>query len=119
MRRLALFVAASVLVPLAAFGQTSDAARGKAAFMRYGCYSCHGTVGQGIAFAGPRIAPGPPAWSVVSAYVRKPGGQMPSFDAKVLPEQDLADIYAYLKAIPQTRPASQIPALSGINTTPR
>ena len=128
MRRLltALAVSVAAFASAAAFAQTpdaqptappGDAVRGKANFMSYGCYECHGTMAQGNYFGGPHLAPSPPAWAVVSAYVRKPALQMPSFNAKILPERDLADIYAYLRSIPPAKSPSQIPALAGVSTS--
>jgi len=132
MKRLALVVLAVAMTcwGAAAFAQPTGspaaspapappgvAARGKAAFLSYGCYECHGTMAQGNYFGGPHLAPHPPAWSYVSTYVRKPAGQMPSFDAKILPDKDLADIYAYLQSIPPAKPPAQIPALSGFTTS--
>lgn len=92
-----------------------DAARGHAAFLSYGCYECHGTAGQGNYGAGARIAPKPPPWSVVSSYVRRPRGDMPSFSQKILSDGVLADIYAYLRSIPAGKPGSDQPLLN--NTT--
>ena len=93
-----------------------DAARGKADFMKFGCYECHGTVGQGNYGTGARIAPNPPPWGVVSSYVRRPSGDMPSFSVKILPDATLADIYAYLKSIPAGKPGSAIPLLNSTMT---
>ena len=75
MQRLALAaVAACAISALISFGasdavgQTTttapaapagDATRGKAAFLKYGCYECHGTLGQGNGFSGPTLAPHP------------------------------------------------------------
>ena len=103
--------------PAAAPAPPGDAAKGKADFLAYGCYECHGTVAQGNYFGGPHLAPGPPPWSVVSTYVRRPAGQMPSFATVILPDKDLADIYAYLRSIPPDKLPSQIPALAGVGTT--
>jgi ubiquinol-cytochrome c reductase cytochrome c subunit len=100
----------------AATAPPGDAARGKAAFMSFGCYECHGTVGQGNFGTGARIAPKPPPWSVVSSYVRRPRGDMPSFSVKILPDSTLADIYAYLMSIPAGKPGSQIPLLNSTMT---
>jgi mono/diheme cytochrome c family protein len=44
--------------------------------------------------------------------VRKPTGNMPPYSAKVMPDQELADIYAYLKSIPPSPAAKDIPLLS-------
>lgn len=96
-----------------------DAARGKSAFMRYGCYECHGTVGQGNYGAGAKLAPHPPPWATVNAYVRKPGGNMPSFSEKILPASDLADIYAYLSSIPAGKAYTAIPILNSTTMKPK
>jgi hypothetical protein len=93
-----------------------NAARGKADFMSFGCYECHGTVGQGNYGTGARIAPHPPPWSVVNSYVRRPSGDMPSFSVKILPDATLADIYAYLMSIPEGKPGSALPLLSSTMT---
>ena len=84
---------------------------GKRAFMNYYCYACHGTVGQG-GRDGARIAPNPPALSTIERYVRRPTGQMPPYTAKVISDQELADIYAYLRSIPATPSAKTIPLLN-------
>lgn len=96
----------------AAPAPAGDAARGKAAFMKYGCYECHGTLGQGNYGTGAKLAPKPLPWGAVNAYVRKPSGNMPSFSEKVLPTSDLADIYAYLTSIPAGKPYTEIPILN-------
>lgn len=100
----------------AATAPPGNAVRGKADFMSFGCYECHGTVGQGNYGTGARIAPNPPPWGVVSSYVRRPSGDMPSFSLKILPEATLADIYAYLKSIPAGKPGSAIPLLNSTLT---
>jgi hypothetical protein len=100
----------------AATAPPGDAARGKAHFLSFGCYECHGTVAQGNYGTGARLAPHPPPWSVVSSYVRRPAGDMPSFSVKILPDATLADIYAYLMSIPAGKPSSQIPLLNSTLT---
>lgn len=84
---------------------------GKKLFAAYGCYQCHGRQGAGAA-TGPRI--GPPAISLAAVlrYVRAPTGQMPPYTAKVVSDQDLADIYAFLKSFPAPPPAKDIPLLN-------
>jgi len=88
-----------------------NAENGKRLFLAYGCYECHGRQGAGAAIA-PRI--GPPALSLagVLRYVRAPTGQMPPYTAKVASDQDLADIYSFLKTFPAPPPASSIPLLN-------
>ena len=79
----------------------ADAARGKILFtQKYGCYECHGTEGQGSPVTGPKLAPNPLPFDALSAFVRTSSGPMPPFREQILPNEDLADIYAYLQSIP-------------------
>ena len=87
------------------------AARGKTLFMKYGCYQCHGTLGQGTT-AGARLAPKPIALAALIAYVRSPGGQMPPYTSKVVSDAELGDIRSYLASIPEPPPAKNIPLLN-------
>jgi len=95
----------------AAVTLTGNAAHGKQIFTSYGCYQCHGYVGQGGA-AGVRIAPPPISLKAVMAYIRQPTGQMPPYTSKVVSDQDVADIYAYLQSIPAPPPVKDIPLLN-------
>jgi hypothetical protein len=86
-----------------------DAERGKTLFVKVGCYQCHNYEGHGGA-AGARLAPNPLPFRGFIGYVRSPKGDMPPYREKVLPEQDLADIYAYLRSRP--RPPAAVPLLT-------
>ena len=86
-----------------------DAERGKAAFLKYGCYTCHGYEAQGV--PGRKLAPNPLPYPAFSNFVRTSPGEMPTFTQKVLPDQDLADIHAYLRSKPVTPNPSTIPLL--------
>jgi mono/diheme cytochrome c family protein len=89
-----------------------DTAKGKAHFERVGCWECHGHQGQG-GNAGVRIAdPVPLAWPAFLAWVRTTSGDMPPFTEKVLPNQDLVDIYAYLQSVPKAPDYKNIPLLA-------
>ena len=111
MRICVLVLAAASATAFAQQGAPSgDAARGKALFVQDGCYACHGTAGHGEPY-GPRLAPKPLPWAAVIAQVRHPRASMPPYTAQALPDQDLADIYAYLAAIPAGRSAKDIPLL--------
>jgi ubiquinol-cytochrome c reductase cytochrome c subunit len=87
---------------------------GKAAFLKYGCYQCHGTVGQGNYGSGPAIAPNPMPYGNFIGYIRAPRGQMPPFDEHILPEGDAQNIYAYLVSIPVGPTSGQIDALKSV-----
>ena len=86
---------------------------GKKIFLRDGCYQCHGYAGQGTV-AGARV--GPPVLTAdgMIRYIRKPAGQMPAFGEAVLSDQEIRDIYAYLKTMPAPKPVKDIPLLDQI-----
>ena len=102
------------LLAMAGLAQTKagDADNGKRLFERNGCYQCHGHVGQGGA-AGARLAQTKLPLIAFTAFVRNPrSGGMPPFRAKVMSDQDLADVYAYIKSLPEPRPVKDIPLLN-------
>jgi mono/diheme cytochrome c family protein len=88
-----------------------NAENGKRIFTKNGCYECHGREGQGSTMTGPRIAPDPIPFDVLARYLRKPTGEMPSYTAKVVSDQELADIYAFLQSRPHPPAAKAIPLL--------
>lgn len=88
-----------------------NAENGKRVFTQKGCYQCHGREGQGSTMTGPRIAPDPVPLEVLSAYLRKPTGEMPPYSAKILSDRELADIYAFLQSRPHPPAAKDIPLL--------
>ena len=92
----------------------ADATKGKAAFMKYGCWQCHGTEGQGSAItsAGKVLAPDPMPLETFVAFVRSTDRAMPPYSEKILPNEDLADMHAYLSTIPKPKDAKNIPLLS-------
>jgi mono/diheme cytochrome c family protein len=91
----------------------ADAARGKILFtQKYGCYECHGTEGQGSPVTGPKLAPNPLPFEALSAFVRTSSGAMPPFREQILPNEDLADIYAYLQSIKPSPDPKSIPLLN-------
>jgi mono/diheme cytochrome c family protein len=91
---------------------TGNAQRGKVVFdTTLRCFACHGYDGQ---TGSPRLVPMARAEDVFLAYVRKPATQgMPSMAA--VPEQQLRDVYAYIRSIPQAAPAADsVPAIKAI-----
>ena len=87
-----------------------DVANGKKIFLRDGCYECHGYDGQGT-IQGARLAPPVLNADGMIRYIRKPAGAMPAFTDKVLSDQEVKDIYAYLKSLPGPKPVKDIPLL--------
>jgi len=108
------FLMLLVVSAIAAIAQTKpgDTTNGKRLFERNGCYQCHGYVGQG-GTAGARLAQTKLPLVAFTAYVRNPAsGGMPPFRAKVMSDQELADVYAYIKTFPEPKAAKDIPLLS-------
>ena len=105
--------AAPAATPPARAAQTpaGNAEAGKKLFVSYGCYQCHGYEAQGSSATGPRLGPRPIALAQVSKYVRAPTGQMPPYTTKVLPDADLANIYAFLQSRPMPPAVEDIPLL--------
>jgi ubiquinol-cytochrome c reductase cytochrome c subunit len=113
--RLLSRLAAAILFGLLAFAcvaaQAASAENGKAAFIRNGCWQCHGFVGQG-GVTGPALAPNPKPLAFYSIFVRNTGGAMPPYQKAILSDADLADIYAYLQSIPKGTEYQSIPLLN-------
>jgi mono/diheme cytochrome c family protein len=116
-----LFVFAALLFgfPVARAQQSSDtppagnAPNGKKFVMSYGCYECHGREGQGSTQTGAaRIGPPQLSFEGFQSYVRNPKVNMPPYSSKAIPDQDLGDIYAYLKSIPMPPKGKDIPLLN-------
>jgi mono/diheme cytochrome c family protein len=115
-------ILAALLVSGAASAQnaTGDAARGKDLFgAKNMCYTCHGWDGHGG--SGAVLSGMKMNQTAFMAYVRSGGagtagvgGRMPSYSVKVIPDKDLADIYAYIKTLPGSPAAKDIPALKQI-----
>jgi mono/diheme cytochrome c family protein len=116
MKGLLTLTAAAMLVVVAAAQSQAPAtpagnsANGKRLYEADGCYQCHGFAGQG-GRDGPRIAATALNAPALIRYVRRPSGAMPAFTEKVLSEQELTDIYAYLKTFPAAKAAKDIPLL--------
>jgi mono/diheme cytochrome c family protein len=88
-----------------------NADEGKKLFVRDGCWECHGYAGQGSR-DGARIAATVLTEQAFIRYVRRPTGAMPAFVEKILPDPQLADIYAYVKALPAPKPVKDVPLLN-------
>jgi len=112
MKRVFITLAATIALSAQAQAPAGDAARGKAAFMKNMCYTCHGSVGQGgDRGSGPRIAYDTWPWEAFSHQVRRPREGMPRYPKELLGDQDLADIYAYVSSFKKGPKASEIPLL--------
>ena len=89
-----------------------NAEKGKKLFVERACWQCHGLAAHGGGIAGPRLAGRVAPWPAFTRSVRRPAEEMVPYSEKVLPEAELADIYAWLKAIPPPPAVSSLPQLS-------
>ena len=80
-------------------------------YKKIGCYQCHGGEAQG-GLSGPRIGPALFPYARFSDYIRKPTGDMPPYSAKVLTDQEIADIYAWVNARPRPPAVNSLPQLA-------
>src|SRR6516165_2194550 len=111
MRRLLLLL---ILGCTAATAQTQlgKADNGKRLYLKNGCYQCHGQSGQG-GLAGARLAQTKLAQAAFIAYVRNPApGGMPPYRTQVMTDQELADVWTYIKTFAEPAPAKSIPQLN-------
>jgi mono/diheme cytochrome c family protein len=108
-----IFLIAALGLPAVGMAQSAasgNAENGKRLFLKQNCYYCHGTSGQG-GRDGARIAQTALNVQGVIRYVRKPTGGMPAYTEKVVSDQELTDIVAYLKSLPAAKAPKDIPLL--------
>jgi mono/diheme cytochrome c family protein len=114
----AAVVAALGLVALVSPAMAQDnapqgnATAGQRVFKAVGCWQCHGTVGQGGAITGPRLAATALPYAAFLQQLRVPANAMPAYEPKILSNADVANIYAWLKSLPAPKSAQDIPLLS-------
>ena len=102
-------LAASLFTQAAALAASAE--KGKEAYVKHGCWQCHGFQAQG-GVAGPKLAPEPLPSEAFVAFVRTTNRAMPPYSEAVLPNEDLTDIHAYLQAIPKAPDPKSIPLLN-------
>jgi len=92
---------------------TGDPQRGKELFLKYSCYACHGYDGHGG--AGARLVPFRMNLSGFTIYLHNPPRpQMPPYSASVIPDAQAADLFAYIKSLPESPSVKDIPLLMRI-----
>jgi len=105
-----LFLILATLIAPQANTPKGNAETGKALFMKIGCFECHGREGQG-AVTGPRLNQNPITYARFVSYIRKPSGEMPPYTARVVNDQQAADLYAFLQSLPKPPAVDSIPLL--------
>src|SRR5438105_11623998 len=112
-RIIVLYLAAFSIIaaPQNGAAPSGNVANGKVLFTKIGCFQCHGYAGQG-GRAGARIVPTDLKVQDLIRYVRRPPGDMPAYTAKIVSDQELTDIYAYIKSFPPPKAVNDIRLLS-------
>ena len=91
---------------------STNAKNGRQLFAKYGCSECHMSMGQGARSTGVRLGPPQIPLSAFTSYVRQPTGEMPPYTQKTVSNDELADIYTYLRSVPPTPAWKTIPLLN-------
>ena len=109
---LAGIIAALVFENAAALAASAE--NGKTAYVKHGCWQCHGFLGQGslVTSNGKVLANSQLPFDVFKKFVRSSNRAMPPYREAVLSDADLADIYAYLQSIKAAPDWKTIPLLS-------
>lgn len=84
--------------PPAAGNPANPVERGRALFLSLPCPACHRPDGSGD--YGPRIASTALSFEQVLSQVREPRASMPPFSPSVVSDDQVRDIYAFLKSLP-------------------
>lgn len=87
----------------------ADVENGRKAYMREGCWGCHGYQGDGG--YGPRIGHKPPPLAAMRNLIRTVERGMPRYTEKNLSDAEIADIHAYLVSLPASPDPASIPIL--------
>ena len=116
---IAAFAGAMLAASACAIAQAQDAPRGDAGngkriYLALGCFTCHGRSGQGGALNGPAsiLASTALPFDGFKGQVRDPSKDMPAYSDAVLSDQDIADIFAFVKSLPGPRSPKDIAILN-------
>jgi mono/diheme cytochrome c family protein len=79
-----------------------DVAKGKTVYLADGCFTCHGRSGQGGAYNGPApvLAQTAMPFEGFKMQIRNPSNDMPAYSEAVMSDQQIADIFAFVRSLP-------------------
>ena len=115
MKKILFVIAITILSAgiIAAQGPSGDTKRGEDLYKKNGCWECHGYTGQ--TGNGARLVSTALNANGFMNYLRNPRtNQMPLYSAKVISDQDAADLFAYIKTFKKPPEAKEIPLLQQI-----
>lgn len=102
--------AAAALVLGAGSASAASPENGKKVYEEKGCWQCHGYEGQG-GVAGPRLANTALPQEALIAFVHGSNGAMPPYSKRLVSDEQLADVWAYLQSKPKPADPKTIPML--------
>ena len=91
-----------------------DIENGKKHYTTDGCYQCQGTLGNGADLTVPKLANTELPFDAFLMQLRHPANDMPPYEAKIISDKTVADIYAYMKSLPKSPDAKTLPLLTGM-----
>ncbi len=97
-----------IVVPILIAQESDDAAAGRQLFNDFQCWQCHGYEGQGGAAR--RIAPTVYPFEAFERLVRHTN-IMPAYSPNVLSDDQLRQIYEFVRTRPEPPAVEDIPAL--------
>jgi ubiquinol-cytochrome c reductase cytochrome c subunit len=117
----ATFVAGASVLSAQTAAPAGNAKHGAQVYQTNGCYLCHNYQGQAGGGRpgtnpGPNLAPAPIVYSAFLRQVRTPRRTMPPYDAKILSDQDVADMYAFLVSQPAAKDPHGIALLNVVTS---
>ena len=91
-----------------------DAVKGRQLYIQVGCFTCHGRSGQGGAYNYTTPVLAKLVWPVeaLRAFLRVGVNDMPAYAKEVLSDEQVGDIHAFLRSLPGSRSAADIPLLN-------
>lgn len=103
-------LSACLLFPVLVRGaEAPSPEHGKQLYVKNGCFECHGYAGQGGQVRTTRLAGTKMTPDAFLVFVRNPPpGEMPPYSMKVITNEDLADIWSYIKTFPASRSWKEI-----------
>src|SRR5262249_27741226 len=103
---IALAFAAGAAWPVTALAASAE--KGKTAYVRHGCWQCHGYAGQGSlpTSGGKVIARTPLPLDAFRSFVRTTDSAMPPYRPAGLTHEELDSLYAYLQSLPKPKAVS-------------
>ena len=103
--------AAFLLIQTGNSGAQDEAGEGRDLYMANQCWQCHGTEGQGGAAV--RIAPTLYPFEAFAQFVRH-SNLMPAYSPNVLSDDQLRQIFEYVRTMPEPPDLDDIPELSDL-----